>query len=91
MKMIVIGIFDRKSQSFVEMSATPALGVAVRAFTEAVNKPSESPVHKWPADFELWELGEWDTESGHLTPRLNENHYERKLIVAGDSVKAQLN
>lgn len=92
MKMQIIGIFDRKSQSFVEMSATPALGVATRSFTEAVNKPSESPVHKWPGDFELWHLGDWDTDTG-MPSRLNDDkdQYAKRLIVTGDAVKAPAN
>lgn len=88
MKMVLIAIFDRKAQSFIEMSATPSIGVAARQFTEAVNKQSESPIYKWPEDFELYEIGEWDTETGRPFPRENEAcDYDKKLIVAGDTVK----
>lgn len=90
MKMQVIGIFDRKAQVFVEMSATPALGVATRNFTEAVNKQSESPVYKWPEDFELYHLGEWDTETGRCSALQDDNgDYTKRLIVTGDGVKTR--
>lgn len=87
--MIVIGIFDRKAQTFIEMGATPSIGVAARTFTEAVNKQSESPIYKWPADFELYELGNWDTESGMLEARFGEKGYEKRLIVDGEAVKVR--
>lgn len=96
MKMIIVGIFDRKAQSFTEMTSTPSIGVAARQFTEAVNKPSDSPIYKWPEDFELYELGDWDTESGQPNYRSNtiDGHpdvclYEKKLILMAESVKVR--
>lgn len=86
MKMTIIAIFDRKAQIFVEMSATQNVGVATRAFSAAINTPSESPIHKWPEDFELYNLGEWDNETGALTGAKH-----KKLIVAGESVKTKAN
>lgn len=94
MKMIIVGIFDRKAQTFVEMNATPSIGVAARSFTEAVNKQSESPVYKWPEDFELYELGTWDTETGkclYITDQDDDGaiEYRKKLIVTGEAVKVR--
>lgn len=92
MKMIIVGIFDRKAQAFIEMTSTPSIGVAARQFTEAVNKPSESPIYKWPEDFELYELGIWDTESGQPACRTDDGTddlYEKKLILMAESVKVR--
>jgi len=91
MKMIIIGIFDRKAQSFIEMSATPSVGVAARIFSEAVNKPSESPVYKWPEDHELYELGTWDSESGIplFLAEEERGQYQKRLIVTGESLKVR--
>lgn len=89
MKMTLVGIFDRKAQCFISLEPTPAIGVAVRQFTEVVNKQSDNPIHKWPADFELYELGEWDSETGYSSAREDEaRNYQKRLIVTGDSVKA---
>lgn len=89
MKMKILGLFDQKSQSFIEMTASPNTAVAVRNLGEIVNKPSEHPVHKWPDDFSLWELGDWDSENGKPVPRLDEDGgYERKLIVHCQSLKS---
>lgn len=90
MKMIIVGIFDRKAQAFIEMTSTPSIGVAARQFTEAVNKPSESPIYKWPEDFELYELGDWDTETGKPDWRASDDaEYEKKLILQAESVKVR--
>lgn len=89
MKMFIIGIFDRKAQLFVEMSATANLAVATRGFSEAVNKPSESPVHKWPDDYSLWHMGYWDSETGKPDYFKNdEGDYERQLVVEASSLKS---
>lgn len=54
-----------------------------------MNKQSDNPIHKWPADFELYELGEWDSETGYSSAREDEaRNYQKRLIVTGDSVKA---
>lgn len=84
MKMFLVGIFDRKSQSFISLEPTPAIGVAARQFGEVVNKPSENPIYKWPEDFELYELGEWDSETGRPTCR-----EEKRLICIAESLKVR--
>lgn len=68
MILTLIGIFDRKAQTFISIEATPNKGVALRSLTEIVNKPSDNPIHKWPDDFELYELGTFDTITGTPTP-----------------------
>lgn len=90
MKLIVIGIFDRKSQSFISMEPTPAIGVAARQFTEVVNKPSDNAIYKWPEDHELYELGVFDSETGMIQARSSDDcEYEKRLIIAGDAVKVR--
>lgn len=88
MKITVIGIFDRKAQIFISLEPTSSTAVAVRQFQEQVCKNTESPFHKWPADFSLWELGTFDTESGYMQPRLTEEgQLDKKLIVEAESLK----
>lgn len=90
MKMILIGIFDRKAQMFISLEPTPNVNVSLRQLTENVNKQSDSPIFKWPEDYSLWELGTWDTESGMAQMRTDEGAmYERKLIIECESIKAR--
>lgn len=67
--MLAFGVRDVKAEAFV---GTPifvrARGLAVRAFGDQANDPS-SDIGKYPADFQLFELGEWDEVTGVLTPR----------------------
>lgn len=97
MKMFLIGIFDRKAQMFISLEPTPNINVSIRQLTENVNKPSESPLHKWPADYSLWELGTWDSETGQAIARpgeglpgepLNPWSFEKKLIIECESLKS---
>lgn len=88
MKMILIGIFDRKAQTFISLEPTPNVAVSIRQLTENVNKQSDSPLYKWPADYSLWELGEWDSNSGKPTPRENNDcEWEKKLVIECESLK----
>lgn len=93
MKMFLIGIFDRKAQMFISLEPTPNINVSIRQLTENVNKPSESPLHKWPADYSLWELGTWDSESGIPHYRVDEDSDDdgmpaKKLIIECESLKS---
>lgn len=86
--MILIGIFDRKAQTFISLEPTPNVNVSVRQLTENVNKQSDSPLHKWPEDYSLWELGTWDSESGMAQHRTDEGAmYAKKLIIECESLK----
>lgn len=97
MKMHLIGIYDRKAQMFISLEPTPNINVSIRQLTENVNKSSDSPLHKWPSDYSLWDLGTWDSETGQVRYRLDTatDHctdesasYERKLIIECESLKA---
>lgn len=95
MKMYLIGIFDRKAQMFISLEPTPNINVSIRQLTENVNKQSDSPIYKWPSDYSLWELGEWDTETGYAQARTNttDGHpnvclFEKKLVIECESLKA---
>lgn len=85
MKMQLVAIYDRKSESFISMEPTPHIGVATRALGEIVSKPSEHNLHKWPEDFSLWHVGEWDTSSGVITPM------EKNKIVEASTMKPTSN
>lgn len=63
MKLFIYSIFDSKvgaySRPFYEFSK----GSAIRAITEALNDP-KTTFAKYPADFNLFELGTFDELSG---------------------------
>lgn len=67
--VFVFGVRDVKAESFVGNPIfARARGLAVRAFTDAVNDPTHE-FGKYPQDYQLFELGEWDEQSGVLLAR----------------------
>lgn len=72
MIMKVFAVFDTKIGTYGQpffMSTVPS---AKRAFQGACNDPS-TMLHKHPADFALFLLGEFDDESGALSTLPPEN------------------
>ena len=59
--------YDRKAQYYLPIFQTRTDAEAIRSFTEAVVQ-SESPVSKYPADYDLVCLGDMDQETGKISP-----------------------
>jgi hypothetical protein len=61
----------------------PSVGVAIRSFSDEVNrKDPENQLHNHPDDFDLYELGEFDDNTG-----LFALHEQPKLLSLGKQVK----
>lgn len=67
MKLFVFSIFDSKAEAFNTPIFLPAKGQATRTFEDQVNDES-SPFNKHPGDYTLFLIGEFDTDTGLLTP-----------------------
>lgn len=65
MILIACAVRDSAVDAFMRPFHVPSTGMAVRSFRDEVNNP-ESPMHKHPEDFELFELGTFDEESGKM-------------------------
>lgn len=63
MKLYVFALRDSKSAQFGTPMFLQSEGVCVRSLSDEVNKNKESMVHQHPEDFELFYLGDWDTET----------------------------
>lgn len=67
----ICAVFDRATQAYGAPFVVPALGHAMRSFTAEVNREhAENMLYNHKEDFELWELGEFDEESGDIKPML---------------------
>lgn len=68
-KLKAYAVRDAKAEAFPRppffVSAT---GLAVRMFTDACNDPG-TELGKYPADFTLFEIGDFDQQDGTFTPR----------------------
>lgn len=71
----VLAVRDRAIDAFGVPIFVPAVGAAVRSFSDEINRP-ESPYAAHPEDYDLFHLGHYETSDGSLTP------FERPRQVA---------
>lgn len=62
---IVVAVRDSALVAFGRPYIVPAVGVATRSFSDEVNRVgADNEMIKHPADYELYELGTYDDETG---------------------------
>lgn len=67
MDVFICAVKDRALNAFTRWSPAPSLGVAIRAFTDAINN-REDPMNSHPDDYDLYHLGFVDDGTGVLVP-----------------------
>ena len=82
MKYRIVTIRDRAADVFGIPSFVMSLGAAVRSFGDEVNKKDGSPLSGHPEDFDLYELGEYDDDTGQFSQGI-----PRQIAVGKDLVK----
>lgn len=83
MIQIIVSVKDRAADAFGRPAFVPSSGVAIRSFTDEVNRENpDNQLFHHPDDFDLYELGTFDDSTGivtcHLTP---------KVLILGKAVK----
>lgn len=86
MIMQMFSIFDVKAKAYTQPFFMPQKGQALRDFDGVVNN-EQTPVNKYPEDFSLYKLGEFDNISGKVVS-LNQPEF---LANAVDFVKKEKN
>jgi len=66
MKHKVFTVYDSKAKAFLKPFFFPAVGLALRAWEDTVNTP-DTQFCRYPADFTLFEVAEYDEETGLFT------------------------
>lgn len=66
--MKVFSIYDSKAEAFLQPFFCVNAAVAVRSFQRAVQEEG-SDFNKYAPDYTLFELGDWDQESGVFVNR----------------------
>lgn len=65
MKLNICTVYDRAAQAYGRPMFVPSVGVAIRSFTDEVNRnDSENNLHNHPDDFDLYDLGVFDDQTG---------------------------
>lgn len=69
MRLIICSIHDSKAEAFSQPMFFQAVGQALRSFIDAVteNDP-KSNLANHSADFNLFQIGEFDDQTGVITP-----------------------
>lgn len=69
MRMQSFSVYDSKASAYMLPWFMQSPGEAQRAFTEMVNDPrQQNALTKYPEDFTLFHLGEWDDSTGQFHP-----------------------
>ncbi|AZL82673.1 nonstructural protein [Apis mellifera associated microvirus 1] len=65
----MVAVRDVKAEAFNFPAAVPSLGMALRSFTDEVNRRDDNnAMNRHPADFSLYHIGTYDTATGSLNP-----------------------
>lgn len=84
MKLFIVCIRDRAIDGFSNPFFVPAIGAGVRSFKDEVNR-AESPMYSHADDYDLYHLGEFETDSGLFTtdnPRMIAVGKDMKIPVS---------
>lgn len=83
MIQIICAVKDRAADAFGRPLFVPSVGLAIRSFADEVNRSdSENQMFNHSDDFDLYELGQFDDNTGII-----ECHLQPKLLALGKSVK----
>lgn len=80
--MKIYSVKDAESQTFIPCFTMPTDRDAIDSFRHVVNNEKESPYHKFPKDYSLYNLGSFDLKTGEIT--LNPKETQIKLALAYD-------
>ena len=66
-QMHIFAVYDRKAAYYLPTFQARTEVDAIRSFTDAI-MGGETPLSKYPADYDLVRVASMDTESGRVTP-----------------------
>lgn len=66
--MIIFSIYDIKAQVYSLPVFEVNRATFMRSFGVACNEPG-SPFNSYPDDYQVFEIGEWDSDTGSILPR----------------------
>jgi len=83
MKLTICTVKDRAADAYGRPMFVPSTGVAIRSFSDEINRQSDdNQMYNHSDDFDLYELGEFDDNTGLFTL-----HEQPKLLTLGKQVK----
>lgn len=67
MKLVAMTVFDVKAAVYLPPFYARTVHEGMRTFAQMVND-GQSPFWRWPSDYTLMECGQFEEETGVLTP-----------------------
>lgn len=84
MLRVVVSVFDSASGLFGQPVFAPSRGVAIRSFSDEVNRANtENALNIHPEDFTLFQLAEFDEETGIFTAKHEMLSRAKDVAVTG--------
>lgn len=89
MRVKIYAIMDDKAAAFMEPFFAQTNGLAIRRFSSNTNNP-DSIFNKFPDDFQLFKIGEFDDHTGRITgtEKREALGYAREYLEADNQIKA---
>lgn len=69
MKLFLVAVYDKRSKEYSPPQAYITLGVAERAFSDAVNDPN-THLHRHPEDYNMQVIGMYESETAEIYPEV---------------------
>ena len=85
--MKIYTVKDAESQTFIAPFTMNTDRDAIESFRHVVNEEKQSPYHKFPKDYTLYNLGTFDPRTGEL--QTNPQNSQIKLVVAYDLLQKE--
>ena len=83
MKLNLCSVKDRAADAYGRPMFVPSTGVAIRSFSDEINRSdADNQLYNHPDDFDLYEFGIFDDNSGTF-----EIYEQPKLLSLGKQVK----
>lgn len=83
MKLTLCTVKDRAADAYGRPMFVPSTGIAIRSFSDEINREDpQNQMFYHSDDFDLYELGEFDDNTG-----LFSLHEQPKLLTLGKQVK----
>jgi len=80
---VIVSVKDSAAEAFGRPMYVQSVGVAIRAFTDEVNREDkENQMYQHPDDFDLYELGVFDDATG-----IHEIRDNPSVLLRGKDVK----
>lgn len=84
MKLKIFTVYDSKAEAFLQPFFIKSKGHAIRAFQELTNDKTHQ-FGKYPADYTLFEIGEYDEEKGTIETYQAKTNYGTGLELKSDT------